>query len=93
MKVTNLEELADATANENPEEIATEAQAVTQLTRLIQTLNPTDREVILLYLEDLDAVAIGEITGMSVGAIATRIHRIKLILAGRFHDEGGSDGN
>ena len=35
----------------------------------------------LLYLEDLDAGAIGEITGLSAGAVATRIHRIK-VLAG-----------
>jgi RNA polymerase sigma-70 factor (ECF subfamily) len=91
-KVTSLEELADATSNENPEEVATEEQAVSKLTRLIQALNPTDREVILLYLEDLDAAAIGEITGMSTGAIATRIHRIKVILARRFHDKGGEDG-
>ena len=91
-KAISLDEAAEGIADRNPEEIATEAEALTQLTQFIRSLNPVDREVILLYLEDLDAVAIGEITGMSAGAIATRIHRIKAILAKRFKDQGGRDG-
>lgn len=91
-KTISLDEAAEGIADGNPEEIATEAEALTQLTQLIRSLNPVDREVVLLYLEDLDAAAIGEITGMSAGAIATRIHRIKAILAKRFKDEGGRDG-
>ncbi len=59
-----------------------------RLHALIQQLTPLDREVILLYLEELDAAAIGEVTGMSPGAVATKIHRIKRILAERF--KGGS---
>jgi RNA polymerase sigma-70 factor (ECF subfamily) len=84
--------VAEATASGTPEQIATESEALSQLTRLIQSLNALDREVILLYLEDLDAAGIAEVTGMSAGAIATRIHRIKAILAKRFQDEGGRDG-
>lgn len=91
--VTSLEEVADTIATENPEQVASETQAIDQLAKLVQSLNPLDREVILLYLEDLDAAGIGEITGMSAGAIATRIHRIKAILAKRFQDEGGANGN
>ena len=45
----------------------------------------------LLYLEELDAASIGEITGMTPGAVATKIHRIKKLLASRFH-EGAGDG-
>jgi RNA polymerase sigma factor (sigma-70 family) len=91
--VTNLEEVVDTFATENPEQVASETQAIDQLAKLIQSLNPLDRQVILLYLEDLDAAGISEITGMSVGAITTRIHRIKTILAKRFQDEGGANGN
>lgn len=91
-KVTTLEEVADTIAAENPEQIASETQTIDQLATLIQSLNPLDREVILLYLEDLDAAAIGEVTGMSAGTIATRVHRIKAILAKRFQDGGGRDG-
>lgn len=91
-KAVSLDEVAEAAASGGPEEIATEAEALGQLTQLIQSLNPLDREVILLYLEDLDAAGIGEVTGMSAGAIATRIHRIKAILARRFQHEGGRNG-
>ncbi len=92
-KTISLDEAAERTADGNPEEITTDAEALSQLTLLIQSLTATDREVILLYLEDLDAAAIGEITGMSPGAIATRIHRIKTVLARRFQGPGARDGN
>jgi RNA polymerase sigma-70 factor (ECF subfamily) len=65
-----------------------------RLSALIQRLKPLDRQVIVSYLEDLDAASIGEITGLSPANIAMRIHRIKNVLAKRFHEhgrEGGSD--
>jgi RNA polymerase sigma-70 factor (ECF subfamily) len=60
--------------------------AIDQLYALIEQLNPLDREVILLYLEETDAASIGEITGISPGNVATKIHRIKKILADRFRE-------
>lgn len=48
---------------------------------LIHRLKPADREVMLLYLEDLDAAAIGEVTGLSARNVATKVHRIKAVLA------------
>ncbi len=60
-----------------------------RLTLLIQALKPPDRQVLLLYLEDLDAAAIGEVTGLSPGAIAVKIHRIKAALAQRFQQGEG----
>ena len=39
----------------------------------------------LLYLEGLDAAAIGEVTALTPGAVAVKIHRIKAVLAQRFH--------
>ena len=59
-----------------------------RLDELIQRLHALDRQVILLYLEGLDAVSIGEVTGISPANVATRIHRIKKILAKHF---GGGD--
>ena len=41
-----------------------------------------------LYLEDVDSVTIGEIMGLSPGNVRTQIHRIKSILAKRFHSGG-----
>ncbi|MGI8744196.1 MAG: RNA polymerase sigma factor [Bryobacteraceae bacterium] len=60
-----------------------------RLSALIQRLKPLDRQVIVSYLENMDAVSIGEITGLSPGNVAMRIHRIKNVLAKRFQ-EGGS---
>ena len=50
----------------------------------IQKLKPLDRQVMLCYLEGLDASATAEITGISASNVATKIHRIKSILAQRF---------
>lgn len=61
-----------------------------RLSALIQRLKPLDRQVIVSYLEDMDAASVGEITGLSRANVAMRIHRIKNVLAKRFH-EGGSD--
>ncbi|HYI10067.1 MAG TPA: sigma-70 family RNA polymerase sigma factor [Thermoanaerobaculia bacterium] len=66
-------------------------QTVERLHTFIQQLNPLERQVILLYLEGMDAASIGEIVGISSGNAATRVHRIKKILAGRFRT-GGRDG-
>ena len=60
-----------------------------RLSMLIQRLKPLDRQVIVSWLEDLDAASIGEITGLSPRNVAMRIHRIKNILARQFR-EGGS---
>jgi RNA polymerase sigma-70 factor (ECF subfamily) len=61
-----------------------------RLSALIQRLKPVDRQVIVSYLEDMDAASIGEITGLSPANVAMRIYRIKNLLAKRFH-EGESD--
>jgi RNA polymerase sigma-70 factor (ECF subfamily) len=58
---------------------------------LIQRLNPLDHQTILLYLEGMDAASIGEIIGISSGNVATKIHRIKAILAGRFRNGGSHE--
>ena len=63
-----------------------------RLSALIQRLKPLDRQVIVSYLEDMDAVSIGEITGLSPGNVAMRIHRIKNVLAKRFHEGGSYEG-
>jgi RNA polymerase sigma-70 factor, ECF subfamily len=56
-----------------------------RLSALVLRLKPLDRQVIIFYLEDMDAASIAEITGLSPGNVAVRIHRIKNILAKWFH--------
>lgn len=66
-------------------DVHAEADLLTRLMAFIHTLKPPDRQVMLLYLDDLDAKEIGEVTGLSAGAVATRIHRAKAVLARRFN--------
>lgn len=85
--IEELEDLPDRTEGQNA---ADRRQALDRLMKLIQSLKPIDRQVILSYLEGLDAASIGEITGLSAGNVATKIHRIKNLLIRRFH-AGGQD--
>ncbi len=67
---------------------STDRLALERLLELIHQLRPPDRQLMLLYLEDLDAATIGEIMGISAGNVRVQIHRIKTILARRFHAGG-----
>jgi RNA polymerase sigma-70 factor (ECF subfamily) len=51
---------------------------------LIYRLKPLDRQVILLYLEGEAAGPIAEVTGISAGNVATKIHRIKRMLKQKY---------
>jgi RNA polymerase sigma-70 factor (ECF subfamily) len=68
------------------EQVLDDRLALERLMTLIHRLDPFDRQVILLYLEGLDAASIGEITGISAGNVATKVHRVKKLLARRFHE-------
>lgn len=57
-----------------------------RLSALIQRLKPLDRQVIVSYLEGMDAASIGDITGLSPANVAMRVHRIKILLAKRFFE-------
>jgi|SRR5579863_1436695 RNA polymerase sigma-70 factor (ECF subfamily) len=84
--VEELENLPDRTRGHNTDR----SHDLDRLLSLIQRLKPIDRHVILSYLEGLDAAGIAEITGLSAGNVATKIHRIKNILARQFQ-QGGID--
>jgi RNA polymerase sigma factor (sigma-70 family) len=60
--------------------------ALARLHQLIRTLRMPDRQILLLYLEDLDAAQIAAVTGLSPGAVATRISRAKTHLAKLFQE-------
>ncbi|HEY3742225.1 MAG TPA: sigma-70 family RNA polymerase sigma factor [Bryobacteraceae bacterium] len=66
-------------------------RALARLTAMIQQLKPLDRQVIVPYLEGMDAASIGEISGISARNAATKIHRIKAILARRFQEGARTD--
>jgi RNA polymerase sigma-70 factor (ECF subfamily) len=64
--------------------------ALTRIHHLLHRLEPLDRQVMLLYLEGEDAAGIAEVCGLSAGAVATRIHRIKRLLANHFDSKASS---
>jgi RNA polymerase sigma-70 factor (ECF subfamily) len=59
-----------------------------RLAKFIQRLKPLDRQIIVSYLEGMDAAATGEITGLSPANVAMKIHRIKNLLTRQFHTGG-----
>ena len=85
-----LDEL-EGHADEDSQAIVDERHAMDRLLRLIHRLQPLDRQIILLYLEGVDAASTSEITGISTRYVATKVHRIKAMLKRRFHTAGDGD--
>jgi RNA polymerase sigma-70 factor (ECF subfamily) len=81
----DLEHAADAPDPSTTTDSLESSDTLARLMALIHQLKPPDRQVMLLYLDGLDAKDTGEITGLSPGAVATKIHRIKAVLAQRFN--------
>jgi RNA polymerase sigma-70 factor, ECF subfamily len=88
-KLLSLDELAEMPVEQDSERQVDEAAVLERLSALIQQLNPIERDIILLYLEGIEAVEIGEISGLSPDNVAQKIHRIKKLLRRRF-DAGES---
>ena len=82
-----LETIDDLASPDNPETETGEAQLVSRLLATVHRLAPADRQVMLLYLEDLTATEIGEVTGLSATAVSSRIHRLKALLAKPFAEK------
>ena len=83
--LVTLEEVEAAPDPTNQQRKAEDRIALDRLLQLIYRLRPMDRQVMLLYLEGMDAESIGEITGLPPNNIRVQIHRAKNILAQRFH--------
>ncbi len=49
--------------------------------RLIDALGAPDRQIMVLYLEAFDASEIAEVVGLSAVNVASKVHRIKALLA------------
>jgi RNA polymerase sigma-70 factor (ECF subfamily) len=90
-KLVSLDALASMPAEDHGGIDIDHQRAMERLFSLVHALAPLDRQVILLYLEGMDAAAIAEVTGLSSGNVATKVHRIKKLLSQRFH-EGGQHG-
>lgn len=86
-RLVGLEATEALFAADDPETELGQAQLLARLQHLIRRLEPPDRQVILLYLEGLDAAGIAEVTGLRAGTVSVKVHRIKALLARRFHSE------
>ena len=91
VQLVSLDDLELPAAGIDRERDLDERQGMERLLGLIQRLRPLDRQVILLYLEDIDARAIGEIVGLSAANVATKVHRVKKILAQQFQEGVGDE--
>ena len=82
-------DLADNTVD--TASVADRRLALERLIALIRELKPIDRQVMLLFLEGEETGGIAEVTGLSSGNVATKIHRIKNVLIRRFQTGGDHD--
>ena len=86
-RFVSLEEVEQTAADRHPEPDIDRSRALEHLSRLILNLNPLDRQIMISYLEQMDAASIAEITGLTPANVAVKIHRIKTILSRRFFEE------
>lgn len=86
--LVSIETIEAMPSSPQSELAATEAEGLERLSMLIQRLRPLDRQIIVSYLEGMDANSIGDLTGLSAANVAMKVHRIKKILKCWF-GEGG----
>ena len=91
LTLDELERIPDP-AQPDPEAETGERLALARLMALVRALGLPDRQVVLLYLEGLDAAAIGEVCGLKPNAVAVKIHRLKALLASQFHKTNAPQG-
>jgi RNA polymerase sigma-70 factor (ECF subfamily) len=87
--LVSIEHIESLSGTENGEFAASQVEALARLSGLIQRLKPLDRQIIVSYLEGLNAQATSEITGLSPANVSMKVHRIKNILKGWFEEAGG----
>ena len=86
-RLVSIEDIEAMPGSDQGELAASQTEALERVSFLIQRLKPLDRQIIVSYLEGMDASSIGEITGLSPANIAMKVHRIKNVLR-RWFGEG-----
>jgi RNA polymerase sigma-70 factor (ECF subfamily) len=87
--LVGLEDVSEPASAGDSERDLDERRTLERLLAFIQTLRPLDRQVMVLYLEGESAALIADVTGLTAGNVATKIHRIKQVLVGRFQKGAG----
>lgn len=86
---SSLDDLPDPpAASAHGDEHLIRSQQRARMMLAIRELEPVDRQIVTLHLEELSYREIQEITGISEGAIATRLSRIRDRLAEQIRKEG-----
>lgn len=71
-----------------PEQLAVEAEDHSELLRtVLSQLNPSDRALVILYLEGYSYQEIADIRAISLTNVSTRLSRIRQKLRSRFQSE------
>jgi RNA polymerase sigma-70 factor (ECF subfamily) len=85
LRLVSIDEVEPPVESGNVGRAIDEERARARVLDLIHRLKPVDRQVVLLYLEGLDAAATGDVVGLTARNVATKIHRLKKLLALQFH--------
>lgn len=81
LHAAHLETVADGGASQH--ETLERGQRIAALHAFIGSLDPLNRALVLLYLEDRDYAEIADVLGMSETNVATKLNRIKQKLRGQ----------
>ena len=77
--------------DEPTDEAVGRQRTLERLLALIQRLDPVDRQVIVSYLEGMEAADIADVVGTSRAAVGMKVHRIKRLLARQFNEGATHD--
>ena len=83
----------DLNAVENHPEVNNDQEQIQLLYRAIGQLDPQEKSLAILYLDELSYREIAEVTGLTENHVGVRLHRIKekiRAMFGRYEKEGGS---
>lgn len=83
-RLVSLDEASTILTDDDPAMAVDQNRLLSRLHGLIAALKPTDRSIILLYLEGIEASTIADVVGLSPGNVAVKVHRIKTLLASHF---------
>ena len=88
MELVSIEDIDLAGIPVDREQLLDDRRGLDRILEVIHRLKPTDRQVMLLYLEGVTAGEIGDVVGLSASNVATKIHRLKKLLSERLVPQG-----
>lgn len=84
-----LDQIGEIPLPEDAEALSGDALVLAKARALVRQLPTLDAQVFLLWLEGESAAEIAEVTGLAAAAVATRVHRLKALVANHFNEASG----